>query len=159
MFGRWLLYIIYIGILCFCIGCAIGYELPFLVDSCRYIVAVKDIFENIVSFNILPEWLANKYLLTVIFWVFLVLPLCLLKKIDNLRFSSFLGLVCVLYTVVTIVILACTDFTQSEWTAIVPFKFDIGLIKAVPLMLFAFSSQVNVFEIRDELEGNKDESI
>ncbi|KAK8811481.1 hypothetical protein WA158_003215 [Blastocystis sp. Blastoise] len=169
LFGKWLQYVIYLGILCFCIGCAMGYIFYyyyyilyyiyiifyFIIIYIIYIVAVKDIFQNIISFNVLPDILQNKYYLTAIFWCLIVLPLCLLRNMDNLRFSSFFGLVCVLYIVGTIIALCCEDINLEKLSSLSLVHWDLGLIKAIPLMLFAFSSQVNVFEIQSELQGDQ----
>ena len=90
-------------------------------------------------------------------------PLSLLKTMNSLRFSSFFGVASIIYLVLAAFIHAAlhdegnppvSSFSPKEWgsTALLaPLDF-VSVVQAMPIMMFAFTCQVNVFAIYSELE-------
>ncbi|KAK8803582.1 hypothetical protein WA158_001276 [Blastocystis sp. Blastoise] len=148
LFGKIALFFVNIGVLVFCLGTAIG-----------YIIAIRDIMDNVIGFGFLPDILNNKYLLTSLFWLILMLPLSLLRSMDNLRFSSFIGIITVTYLAIVSIILCIVNFSAEKFNSIPAFSFSSKVLNAIPIMLFAFSSQVNVYEIQTELGNDKDKKM
>lgn len=132
-----------------------------VVDHPRYsyIIAIRDIFEDIIDLDVLPDWLANKYLLTSVFWFCIMLPLSSLRSIDNLRFSSFFGILSVIYLVVSVIILCCSHFEKESFQSLSMFNWNLDLMRAIPIMLFAYSCQCNVYEIQTDLGEDNAKSM
>lgn len=93
----------------------------------------------------------------VTFFCCVMFPLSLLEKINSLRFTSFFGVLSIVYLVIATafesVSTAATEGWGSSWGQAALVSSDwFDIVKAAPIMMFAFTCQVNVFSIYDELE-------
>eukprot|EP01064_Diplonema_japonicum_P019053 TRINITY_DN2775_c1_g1_i1.p1 TRINITY_DN2775_c1_g1~~TRINITY_DN2775_c1_g1_i1.p1 ORF type:complete len:515 (+),score=65.02 TRINITY_DN2775_c1_g1_i1:72-1616(+) len=154
LFGRKTEYFVEAQIIVFCYGTAIA-----------YVVAVGDILDPVRKLDMMPSFLSYKYgrqLVMIIFWTFLMLPLSFLKSVNSLRFSSMLGVVSILILVAAS-IYHCSTNRFEDWsecgsdsgscdTDISWVEFDIGMVLTVPLIMLAYTCQVNVFSIYNELK-------
>lgn len=142
----------------FCFGTAIA-----------YCIAVGDILEPIRTLEGMPESLQGDHGRTMLmlgFWGVLMLPLSLLRSVNSLQFSSFLGVVAILVLVVATVCHCATHRFVDNWECsgvlhsgdrciepIALAQFDEGMLTSVPLIMFAFTCQVNVFDVYRELSN------
>jgi amino acid permease len=93
----------------------------------------------------------------VTFFVLIMFPLSLLEKINSLRFTSFFGVAAIFYLVFSTVYTSTSYFLEhgwdDTWGHAIRFNGDIlSVVQAAPIIMFAFTCQVNVFSIYDELE-------
>lgn len=150
-------------------GAKIGYLVEFSVVSfcfgvcVAYIVAVGDMLEDgviKVFDDSLPGFVTRESAMFV-FWLLLMLPLSCLKRIDSLKFSSVLGVISVSFLVFVTIFKSIESLSskddESDWfddVALWPDTFS-DFIQACPVIMFAFSCQVNVPQIYNELGENR----
>jgi len=87
--------------------------------------------------------------------MFLLLPLSLIDQLNELRFTSLLGVLCILYLIVVVVyIFFGVAFTTGvpETIAWLPNKGPLGIIKMLSLAVFSYCCQANVPTIYVELK-------
>ena len=164
LLGRRALIVVESSIFVFCFGCAVA-----------YVVAVGDILQQGiigVFADQLPSF-ATRELAMILFWAVIMLPLSLLERIDSLRFASLFGIGSIAFLVLACVVHSIEDMVEIggdghvgtaygrqngehhagqnvRW--FVPLSFwDVVL--ACPIIMFAFSCQVNVCAIYEELGG------
>lgn len=136
------------GIVSFCFGTGVAY--------CK---TLMDFLEPLLEQMEITEWMDEKKALAVV-WVCMLLPLSMLKSMNALRFSSLFGVMTIAYLVITIAVHATRSVLNGEdagkpsprelefWV-----QTDVaGIIQAFPIIMFAYTCQVNVFSIFDELE-------
>ena len=93
----------------------------------------------------------------VTFFCLIMFPLSLLEKINSLRFTSFFGVAAIFYLVFSTVYQSVAALEHGGWdatwgrTSAVNTDF-FSIVQAAPIIMFAFTCQVNVFSIYDELE-------
>lgn len=93
----------------------------------------------------------------VTFFGLIMFPLSLLEKINSLRFTSFFGVAAIFYLVFSTVYQSVAALHRGGWdatwgrTSAVNTDF-FSIVQAAPIIMFAFTCQVNVFSIYDELE-------
>mmetsp|Transcript_5513 Transcript_5513/g.8140 ORF Transcript_5513/g.8140 Transcript_5513/m.8140 type:complete len:637 (+) Transcript_5513:225-2135(+) len=131
--------------------------------SVAYIIAVGDILDQVIIglMNNPPHWL-NRTFIMVVFWAIAMYPLSLFEKIDALRYSSLVGLISVFYLVVAVVIHSSKDLASSStstWDTVNLWPENFwDVVRACPLIMFAYSCQPNVASIFTELgEHNNDD--
>jgi amino acid permease len=84
-------------------------------------------------------------------------PLSLLEKINSLRFTSFFGVAAIFYLVFSTIYQSVSALEHGGWdstwgrASAVNTDF-FSIVQAAPIIMFAFTCQVNVFSIYDELE-------
>ena len=120
---------------------------------------VLDIFDGF------PTWITRETLMAF-FWLSVMLPLSLLEKMNSLRFSSFFGIASIFFLVFATTLHSLTSLRNEGWEAYVSsssssstdgkgihmFPTDFAsAIKSLPIIMFAFTCQVNVFAIYDDL--------
>eukprot|EP00591_Stephanopyxis_turris_P001416 CAMPEP_0195508260 /NCGR_PEP_ID=MMETSP0794_2-20130614/1513_1 /TAXON_ID=515487 /ORGANISM="Stephanopyxis turris, Strain CCMP 815" /LENGTH=504 /DNA_ID=CAMNT_0040635171 /DNA_START=182 /DNA_END=1699 /DNA_ORIENTATION=- len=142
-------YVVEFFIISFCFGCAVA-----------FIIALGDILEEaVLSFDRSPEWLTRNAAMGL-FWLVALFPLSLIKKVDSLRFPSLFGVISVFFLafVVTYHAIRTVDEKGFDLSWGMPpnaFKYwpesFYDVLLACPIFMFAFSSQVNLFEIYDGL--------
>lgn len=174
LLGRRALAVVESSIFAFCFGCAVA-----------YIVAVGDILQQgilDVFADQLPSIVTREFAM-VAFWSVIMLPLILLERIDALRFASLLGVGSVAFLVLASVVHSVRDLENTSsggdeyystvtngdyymyshvragqdvrwWTP--ASLWDVAL--ACPVIMFAFSCQVNVCAIYEELGGSRSSS-
>ena len=107
----------------------------------------------------MPEWqhrALRVYAMSAFFFL-IMMPLSLMEKINSLRFTSFLGVVSIFYLVLATMYSSISravnlgfSETWAQAELFVPDYFKI--VQAAPIIMFAFTCQVNVFSIYNELE-------
>ena len=153
LFGKKMGLFVELNIFLFCLGCAVA-----------YIIAIGNIFQPVID---ITPWLKPTYnggvptyrYATAAFWLVVMFPLSLSEKVNTLRFTSFFGVLAICYLVVATVTNSVRDAVDrgiaNTWGApdrvlVAPTFSDV--IQSAPIIMFAFTCQVNVFSIYDELE-------
>jgi amino acid permease len=150
LFGPRVASLVELCIIVFCFGTCVA-----------YIVAIGDILDAgviQVFHDSLPSYITREACM-IIFWGTVMFPLSLFEKINSLRFSSLFGILSIFFLVFTtayhsIDSLITNGFSKSWGLADVtlwPTSFN-NIVAAMPIIMFAFTCQVNVFSIYDELE-------
>ncbi|CBH10705.1 amino acid transporter, putative [Trypanosoma brucei gambiense DAL972] len=121
-----------------------------------YVISIRDAIETFVkSSDATSEGLRSESsirLLTVAIWFFFMLPLCLPKEINSLRVLSASAIVFVLFFVICIIInsghfLAVNGMRDD----IIYFQSGNASINGLGIFLFVYVSQVNCFEVYEEM--------
>eukprot|EP00501_MAST-03F_sp_TOSAG23-6_P002246 GSMAST32.ASY1.ANO1.2346.1 assembled CDS len=154
MFGKIMGVIVELNIIIFCFGTSAAY-IKTVNDMGKTIVVMHPNKDNHLLTN---EQCGTLTLATVFFWLLIMLPLSFVEKMNSLRYTSLIGVLSIIYVVMATVVHSIGDFshnhsfgdTQPEihgWG-----RLDWDIFKAMPIMMFAFTCQVNVFQIQNELE-------
>ena len=143
----------------FCFGTAVA-----------YVVAVGDLWQegvlDVFSARLAGAGLAwiDREICMGAFWLVVMLPLSLLRRVDSLRYASLVGIGSIVFLVGACVARSARDLGQggggsgggrdgdgdARWW-LPPSAEDVLL--ACPIVMFAFSCQVNVCAIYEELGG------
>ncbi|CCF60199.1 hypothetical protein KAFR_0J01320 [Kazachstania africana CBS 2517] len=103
-------------------------------------------------------------------WIYLsgllIVPLCFLKKLDHLKYSSIMGLIALGYLTLLVLgmFLHTVIFTdnymivrgQVNWFTVYDFK---GLLSTFSIIIFAYTGAMNLFSIINELKNNSMENV
>ena len=121
--------------------------LPFFAD-------IFDVWDtdDVTSEGVVDEkW---RIVLSVCVVYVVLIPLCLLPKIDFLKYTSGLALVCIGYIIVVISIAAGQEIASSSHaeSKITYANFGIELFAAAPVITFAFAFQTSLFPVRREMK-------
>eukprot|EP01010_Urceolus_cornutus_P002634 NODE_338_length_1767_cov_328.221769_g274_i0.p1 GENE.NODE_338_length_1767_cov_328.221769_g274_i0~~NODE_338_length_1767_cov_328.221769_g274_i0.p1 ORF type:complete len:548 (-),score=115.74 NODE_338_length_1767_cov_328.221769_g274_i0:122-1702(-) len=122
----------------FCFGTAVA-----------YVVVLGD------SLTLLTTWLGfapHRKLMMVLFWGVFMLPPSCLKHIDSLRISSFIGVLSMFYISFAVTQLAIQEWNEPQGEMLT--TFDWGTCTSMPIVVFTFSCQVNVWPIYEELKAS-----
>jgi amino acid permease len=149
--GRRARKIVEISILVFCLGTAVG-----------YVIAVGDVMERVVYLS--P---ARKRLAMSVVWLFAMLPLSCLRRMQSLQCASGVGIASI-GTLLVAAIVHLIDpqddsyIFQESSSSLKPFFGPaeggwLAVLRACPIVFFAFSCQVNVCQIYTELPGHSGE--
>jgi len=145
--SRYYYSIVQASLLVFCLGTAVA-----------YVVAIGDILERA---HLLLGAAGSRALSMALVWACLLFPLCLLRSMESLQCASGIGIA----SIATLVLAATIHLVEHEgddaageifrhwdemlWPA--PGAAS-SILKACPIVLFAFSCQVNVCAIYQELQ-------
>lgn len=144
------------SLLVFCFGTAVA-----------YIVAVGDILDQgFHSITFLWEpgstfvSLYSRERVMILFWTVLLLPLSLQTKLKRLEKFSSLGVLSIIFLVIAAVIhsiihgdvIGQKESTPVELSSLLWPKSFVSMLQAFPIIIFAFSCQVNVCQIFEELK-------
>ncbi|RNF26384.1 putative amino acid permease [Trypanosoma conorhini] len=121
-----------------------------------YVISMLGIIGGFVNnSDSAPEYLktlSGNRLLTGIVWLFLMLPLCLPKEINSLRIVSTIAVLFIVLFVICIVIHAAQNgLKHGVRDDIVFFQTGNQAITGLSIYLFAYVSQVNCYEVYEEL--------
>lgn len=152
-------------ILIFCFGTAVA-----------YVVAVGDILQQgvigVFSDSLPP--VVNREFVMVFFWLLVMLPLSLYERMDSLRFASLFGIASIVFLVLATVIHSVRDLISGDVGSHVhgidrehEDKEPVNslhiwagsfwdIMRACPIFMFAFSTQVNCPAIFEELNPSSD---
>lgn len=141
-----------LSLLIFCLGTCIA-----------YIIAVGDILEQGVL-KALNVPLSREFVM-VMFWGLVMVPLSLNERINSLRYASLLGVMSIFFLVITTVVHSIKHWDLSQDSSsddggvmlMTPSVKDI--LRACPIIMFAFSCQVNVPAIYSELEERNERGM
>ncbi|CAL9731395.1 vacuolar amino acid transporter 7 [Monosporozyma unispora] len=119
-----------------------------------YLVLVGDIFPSLFGGN-RDAWIIASALI--------ITPLCFLKKLDHLKYSSILGLFALVYLSLLVISMfikdvliehgntAPTQRGEVYWFEVYDFK---GLLSTFSIIIFAYTGAMNLFTIINELKDN-----
>ena len=157
LFGNYMGWIVEGCILTFCFGVCVA-----------YIVAVGDILEQGVLGNLqnyqLPAFVTREFVM-ILFWAFVMFPLSLFEKINALRFASLFGVSSIFFLVFAVSYHSISSLSDHKHSALETYASDtpegsaikywpdsfVDVLRACPIILFAFNCQINVPAILDEL--------
>ncbi|KAJ0403581.1 hypothetical protein P43SY_009029 [Pythium insidiosum] len=135
-----------LNILIFCFGIAVAY----LVTLGDIVTPLSELVFGAQSV------LAQRWVLMSIACVTIMLPLSLLKDISSLQFSSILGVLSIIFLVFAVCLRSIMLASASglpegiDWT--INLRRGPDFMLSVPIVMFAFTCQVNVFSIYTELQ-------
>jgi amino acid permease len=111
-------------------------------------------------------WYTDKYVLLLLFSAFFMFPLCMLRNISKLEYSSFVAVVLIAFFTGVIGVWGIMEISQGkvQWNSTYV-GFPSGgieghpsilksLFQVLPTITLAYGCQPNVFSIRNELENN-----
>ncbi|CAG8465929.1 15979_t:CDS:2 [Funneliformis caledonium] len=98
------------------------------------------------------------------FWItvfmFVVVPLAFLKRLDSLRHTSFIALIAVVYLVFIVIYhYFGPDYKAPPKEKIHLVKFSTKFFTNLPIFVFAFTCHQNIFSIYNELADNSQKNI
>jgi len=129
--------------------------------SISYLIIIKGLMPaatravwHAMSWGDIPGWLGNGRFWIILF-MGLLIPLCFMRKLDNLRHTSYVALFSVAYLVVVVIV--C--YFHPPPGSVPPgeihlIKFDKDFISTFPVQVFAFTCSQNLFPIYNELHTN-----
>lgn len=99
--------------------------------------------------------LAQSKAFWTLFWAVLISPICLMRKMDSLKYTSFAGLATVLY----LVLLTVWNYYKNPAASfanipLVPAQFTWGICSAYSMFVFAFTCHHNILAIQNEAKDN-----
>lgn len=75
----------------------------------------------------------------------IIVPLAFLKKLDSMKYTSFLALIAVVYLVIIMIVTAISPFTgATEREPFVWGKVTLSGFEKLPIYIFAFTCHQNV---------------
>lgn len=145
-FGKKVALFVEVNILVFCFGISVA-----------YLVTLGDILVPLGTLCFGAESLfAQHWVLMTLFCLTIMLPLSLLRDISSLQFSSILGVLSIIFLVLAVSIrslmkVAADGISQDiSWT--LNTTQGMNYMLSLPIVMFAFTNQVNVFSIYTELQ-------
>lgn len=121
-----------------------------------YTVAIGDILEPLTRLPAIEQavpWLKREYII-IFFWAVIMLPLSFVEKISALQFTSLFGVLSLIYLVCAVAIHAVRDSILDPSGTVGDVRYyvlDQGAVSAAAIVMFAFTCQVNVPSLYDEL--------
>ena len=117
-----------------------------------YLVLIGDIF---------PSLFGGERNFWILASAIIVWPLCSLKKMDSLRYSSIVGLMALTYIFILVISMfvlktiiqqdATIERGPVNWFHVYSWK---GLLSSFSIVIFAYTGSMNIFSIINELEDN-----
>jgi amino acid permease len=155
-FGKTMGFVVEVNILVFCFGSVIAYT-----------VAVGDLLEPVLLLKPVQDvapWL-DRQVVMCLFWAACMLPLSLVERLSALQCSSLLGVLSLFYLVLSVVAHALisrvyghTDDLDAAAAALYGRSDGVylltlswGSLEAFSIIMFAFTMQVNVPSLFEEL--------
>ncbi|EQC28649.1 hypothetical protein SDRG_13526 [Saprolegnia diclina VS20] len=145
-FGKKVEVFVELNILVFCFGISVA-----------YLVTLGDIITPLGALVLGDDsFFAQRWVLMSIFCFAIMLPLSLLKDVSSLQFSSMLGVFSIIFLVFAV---ATRSFMAIHADGLAPDLHYVlntsngpNFMLSVPIVMFAFTCQVNVFSIYTELQ-------
>ena len=151
LFSKRLTTFVEINIVLFCFGVMVA-----------YFVTLMDVGIDVME-ELYPEKIGQGYIymerwFTVsILAVIFIFPLSLKRTMSAFRYSSFICVTAIVWTTIVVLIKAeyqlVNDKDHSWFDDIKYYTTWNGIFEALPVFVFAFCCQVNVFSIYTELQG------
>jgi amino acid permease len=121
-----------------------------------YAISLKDVLTAFLENSPhTPEFLMHIWgqrLLTFVVWLCVMLPLCLPKEINTLRYFSFIAIIFIIYFVIAMVIhSAMHGLRENPRPKVKAFNTGNTAIGGLATFIFAFLSQLNAYECYAEL--------
>nr|CAJ2475650.1 unnamed protein product [Leishmania braziliensis] len=123
-----------------------------------YVISVKDVLtaflENADSTPAFLLGIWGQRLLTFIVWLVAMLPLCLPKEINSLRYFSCIAIVFIVYFVISMVVHSAQNGLRADpRPEIRLFNTGNTAIAGLATFMFAFLSQLNAYESYEEMKN------
>ena len=148
-------------------GAAIFFDLAIAVKcfgvGVSYLVIIGDLMPYVVR-SVNHAIHDDNILVVRQFWITafmaLIAPLSFFRKLDSLKYTSFVALTAVLY----LVVLTVATFFDPELPAPPPgsvklFDVKLSFLKNLPVFVFAFTCHQNIFSVFNELKRNTQSRI
>uniref|UniRef100_H3GW21 Amino acid transporter transmembrane domain-containing protein n=1 Tax=Phytophthora ramorum TaxID=164328 RepID=H3GW21_PHYRM len=145
-FGTKMTIFVEVNILIFCFGISVA-----------YLVTLGDIITPLgeLCFG-MQSIFAQRWVLMTLSCGTIMLPLSLMKDISSLQFSSILGVLSIIFLVVAVAIRSIMYTSANGIPKDISWTIDLSrgpdFMLSVPIVMFAFTCQVNVFSIYTELQ-------
>ncbi|EPY27788.1 amino acid transporter [Strigomonas culicis] len=130
----------------------------FCFGSCvSYVISTGDLISRATDDPSVNEFIRStwgKRVLVIIVWSVTMLPLSLPKEINSLRYFSVIGVSCMVYFVIVIIVHASTNGFENG-KAVNPlqmFKTGNNALVGFSQFIFAYLCQTNCFEVYREME-------
>jgi amino acid permease len=113
---------------------------------------IGDLLTSILGILVGPEFNAAFFRQVIMASVVLVIlyPLTLLKKMDSLKYASYVAMGCAIFLCIVVFVLSFT-YVPSDENHIYYFKASANFLGVLPIMGFAFTFHSNIFPIREEM--------
>ncbi|OQR81917.1 sodium-coupled neutral amino acid transporter [Thraustotheca clavata] len=146
-FGRKVERFVEVNIFVFCFGISVA-----------YLVTLGDIISPLGALLFGDDsFFAQRWVLMTIFCFVIMLPLSLLKDISSLQFSSMLGVFSIIFLVLAVAIRSIMIANENGLATNLQWGLNVSdgpnFMLSVPIVMFAFTCQVNVFSIYAELQN------
>ncbi|AET40983.1 uncharacterized protein Ecym_7133 [Eremothecium cymbalariae DBVPG len=125
-----------------------------------YMVVVGDLMPQIVSTFTSNQWLLERTLQITLCMLFIVTPLCFMRKLDSLRYASMVAISSVAYLCVLVVyhfLFPSSDIRQAKGIVSIGFPENnsaASMLSSFPIFVFAYTCHHNMFSIVNELRDN-----
>jgi len=133
-----------VNIILFCFGTCVA-----------YIVTLSDIICPVLELFLPHSFFTSRAFVVIALTIFVLFPISLIEKMSSLAFASFLGVFAIVYLVATVSAFSIDysiDYGFPMLSASRLFKISEDVFVAIPIVMFAFTCQVNVFSIYTELQ-------
>lgn len=140
IFGKKMLIFVQVNIILFCMGTCVA-----------YVRAIGDIAYGPLMPH-LPDWIDRNVLMVFVWGVFMF-PLSFFNKMDEMRFITLFGVMCIVYMVIAVSIHSATSLHEhhTPGSAIELMTFKPDVLLAMPTMMFAFTSHTQLPLIYESL--------
>ncbi|KAK5652649.1 hypothetical protein OQA88_10242 [Cercophora sp. LCS_1] len=105
-------------------------------------------------------FLADRKFWITAFFLFFIIPLSFPKKLDSLKYISFVSLISIGYLVILVVYHFAEDSYPNKGE-ISPIKWlgPVQALKSLPVVVFAYTCHQNMFSILNEIQDNSPGSV
>ncbi|KAK9457481.1 transmembrane amino acid transporter protein-domain-containing protein [Dipodascopsis uninucleata] len=128
-----------------------------------YLIIIGDLMPQVIH-DFLPSVTEESFLESRHFWIslfmFVLVPLCFLRKLDSLKYTSIVALLAIGYLSILVVahwfIGDTIDYRGS--LSMYPSSLS-GVLSTLPIVVFGFTCHQNMFSIVNELSDNRHGSV
>eukprot|EP00798_Chlamydomonas_sp_ICE-L_P023913 gene23913-9484_t len=148
------------------LGSTVSASLPVLLvlfsvgDCIAFMMIVGDAFSAIARVSLGDEsLLSNRQFVMLVLAVGAVLPMCLAKTLNALVPVYSSAFLCFLYTAAVVVFESGQEFSKRSpdpFEGVVWLKCDVGVLYALPIIVFGFNCHTNVLNLWVELNNESD---
>ncbi len=131
-----------------------------------YLIIIGDLMPQIINSLPFKQLIEIDFLQNRIFWIsfsliFILSPLCYLRNLDSLRYTSFVALIAIGYLVIMIISHFLINDTVPLRGNINYFKiYNLSqLLTTFPIIVFAYTGHQNMFSIINELKDKSSSNI
>lgn len=125
--------------------------------SCvTYVISINDLFSRVTVDDRLHPFLRSEWgpkVLTLLVWTVIMLPMSIPKQINSLRYASVIGVSCMMYFVVVIIVHGSLNGVKNGKPVhkVSAFKTGNDAIVGFSLFIFAYMCQTNTLEVYREM--------
>ena len=152
-FGRWVGVATEVAIISICFGSAIAYSVA-VADILMPVLRLQAVKAAMAAAAI-PAGLLSKQSVLIALWALVLLPLSLIEKLSAFEASSLFGVCSLVYLVLSVCVHAadsCAKDPEHTYTQLRAFTLTEHTPSTVAILVFAFTCQVNVPSIYQDLQ-------